>query len=322
MRVAVLGVAHVHADQLLEISKTKTQFDIVGIWDHKSERASNFSKKYNVPYVENLEKLLGLNLDGVFVFSENIYHKELCEKSIPYVKNILCEKPLATTGDDAISIINACKKQGVNLKVAFNNRFTQPALQARQIIQSGKIGEVLGITATNHGSNPGGWFVDEKLSGGGALIDHTVHLVDLVYFLTNLKPKSVTAEMSTIFNDIPCEDCGSMLIELDREIPFSIDFSWSRPKGYPVDGDNKLEILGTKGTCLINNRGECLDQSIDGTYSVQSYSKNAYDMMLDDFARSIEGKYSWGSSNEECLIHVQVVEAAYCSIKTGKPVKI
>lgn len=322
MKVAVLGVAHVHADQLLEISKTKTIFEIVGIWDYDYSRAQAFSAKYEVPAFTDMQELLDKKLDGVFIFSENTYHKSICLAASQKVKNILCEKPLATTVEDARIMVEDAREKGVNLRIAYNNRFTNPAVQAYEAIKQGVIGSVVGLSGTNHGNNPGGWFVQVSLSGGGSMIDHTVHLVDLAWWMTGLKPICVYAQNSTVFNDIACEDCGSMMVELEGGVPLSIDFSWSRPKWLPVNGDNKLQIDGTKGTILLDNRGEVLEEGRNGTYSVSSFAKNAYDAMLDDFVRSIKGEKAWGATGEDGIVSVQVVEAAYRSCTIGKVASI
>lgn len=318
MRVAVLGVAHVHADQLLEISKVKTDFDVIGIWDHDGDRADAFAKKYSVKSFHCMDELLDKGLEGVFVFSENKFHHDICIKAAGKVKNILCEKPLATTIREAKEMIQACKDNGVNLRNAYNNRFTASAIQAKELISSGAIGKVTGISGTNHGNCPGGWFVDPEVSGGGSMIDHTVHLADLACWLTGLKPESVFASSSTVFNDIPVEDCGSMVVELTGGVPLTIDFSWSRPSGFVVNGDNKLQIDGTNGTLIIDNRGETVEFGHGGKYTIQSYSKNAYDEMLNDFVRSFKGEDAWGCEGEECLMPVCVVDAAYESVRTGK----
>ena len=81
MRVAVLGVAHVHADQLLEISRVKDDFEIIGIWDHSKDRAEEFAKRYGVKAFPSIGNLLDQNLDGVFIFSENKFHHEICLKA-------------------------------------------------------------------------------------------------------------------------------------------------------------------------------------------------------------------------------------------------
>ena len=322
MRVGILGVAHVHADQLIQISKTKPVFDIVGIWDRDSERAKKMSDEYGVKSFNTMDDLLDEKLDGVFIFSENVFHKDICLVASKKVKNIMCEKPLATNVNDAIEMVRACKVNNTNLMLAFNNRFTTPANQAYEYFRSGKAGKVIGLSGTNHGNNPGGWFVDASLSGGGSMIDHTVHLVDLAYWITGLKPISVYATKSTVFNDIDVEDCGSMIVELEGNIPLSIDFSWSRMKSMPINGDNKLQINGTEGTCLIDNRGERLEKFVDDEYTIPSYAKNAYDEMLEDFVRASEGKEFIGCTGEEGIIPVQVVQAAYESCKKGEVVSI
>src|SRR5690606_3492198 len=122
----------------------------------------------------------------------------------------------------------------------------------RDMVQNGELGDILAINGTNHGQMPGGWFVQKEKSGGGAATDHIVHVMDLVRWMLNDEVKSVYAEMGTRFYDIDVEDCGIVSLEMESGTIVTIDPSWSRPKTFPMWGDVKMEMVGTKGTLSVD----------------------------------------------------------------------
>ena len=111
---------------------------------------------------------------------------------------MLSEKPLATTVDDARAMIAACRDAGVQLHVAFVSRFLPHVRSIKKAMDSGSLGEVIGLRAGNRGRPPlpphyPAWITQARESGGGALIDHSVHLTDLVRHLTGREVTSVAA---------------------------------------------------------------------------------------------------------------------------------
>src|SRR5699024_6825941 len=158
---------------------------------------------YNVPYFNSLEAFLKQDIDAVIITSENskhLYHvKEAANRNI----DILCEKPIATTVKDAQKIIDICETQNVKLQTAFPVRYATPIQQAKQVLDNGDIGRVLAVKATNRGMNPGGWFLDKSLSGGGAVIDHTVHVADILRWFLQEEVIEVYGEIGTMFTDSP-----------------------------------------------------------------------------------------------------------------------
>ncbi|MBO1911448.1 Gfo/Idh/MocA family oxidoreductase, partial [Microvirga sp. 3-52] len=167
-------------------------------------------------------------------------------------KHILCEKPLATEVKDAEAMIKACEEAEVILQVAYPVRFAPAIENVRTMIQEGAIGKVLAINATNHGLMPGGWFIDQELSGGGSATDHIVHIMDVIRWIFKDEVKSVYAELDTRFYDIDVEDCGMVSLELESGMIVSIDPSWSRPKTYPTWGNFVMHFVGTKGNLSVD----------------------------------------------------------------------
>src|SRR5690625_7408004 len=107
-------------------------------------------------------------------------------------KHILCEKPIATNVADAKDMIQVCEDEGVKLQIAYPVRFSGPIAELKAMIDNGELGDIVAFRTTNRGQNPGGWFVDEEQSGGGAVLDHTVHMADIMSWYLN---EEVTEEI-------------------------------------------------------------------------------------------------------------------------------
>ena len=84
----------------------------------------------------------------------------LVELAAGKVHYILCEKPIATTVDDAEAMIELCRERGSKLQIAFPVRFHPVFAQLKQMLDRGELGRILSVECTNHGSMPGGWFVE------------------------------------------------------------------------------------------------------------------------------------------------------------------
>ena len=146
---------------------------------------------------------------------------------------------------------------------------------------------------------------------GGAATDHIVHVMDLVRWMLNDEVKSVYAEMGTRFYDIDVEDCG--IVSLDGEFGtiVTIDPSWSRPKMFPMWGDVKMEMVGTKGTLSV----DVLKQSVlyfndrDGKVQQLPWAEDMDKRLIDDFL----DPYQILSfiTGEDGLRTLEVVKAAY-----------
>src|SRR5687767_7449669 len=100
IRIGFLSAAHLHADAYATCLSQIEGVEIAGIWDDVAERAQAFARSHNTRFVPDAEALLGDGLDGVIICSENNRHRQLTELAAPRTRNILCEKPIATTLED------------------------------------------------------------------------------------------------------------------------------------------------------------------------------------------------------------------------------
>src|SRR5699024_9456389 len=119
---------------------------------------------------------------AIVVTSANAHHKDLVLEAARRGVHVLCEKPLATTVADAEEMVAACREAGVVLMTAFPVHFSPAVASLRSALADGALGELIGLTGTNNGKLPTArdWFTDVDLAGGGAMVDHTVHLAEIL----------------------------------------------------------------------------------------------------------------------------------------------
>jgi UDP-N-acetylglucosamine 3-dehydrogenase len=292
MRIGIISFAHMHAasyaQSLQEIHDLDIEF--TGIYDDDETRGRHYADKYGVHFYGNYQDLLN-DIDAVIVTSENAKHHAYVLAAAKAKKHILCEKPLATTLDDAKEMVEVCRENNVFLGTAFPCRFNTTILRAKQIIDEGKLGRILAIRGTNRGTNPGGWFVDPKLSGGGALMDHTVHVTDLMRWFLRSEVKEVYAEKGHFSLESPIDDTGIVTLEFKNGVFATIDCSWSRNKNYPTWGDVTLEIVGTDGTLTVDAFAQKLHVYSDVTGVKWDYWGDDMDLgLIRNFVSSIMQK--------------------------------
>src|SRR5262245_30550247 len=118
MRIGILSFAHLHAEGYIQILQNLPDVEFIGFADEDRERGRHFAQVFNAPYFESYDALLASKPDGVIICSENARHAPLVHLAAQAGVHILCEKPLTTTREDALSMITACEQAGVKLMIA------------------------------------------------------------------------------------------------------------------------------------------------------------------------------------------------------------
>lgn len=252
INAGIISFAHMHAYSYAKALKELPNVNFIGLFDDDTKRGNDAAKQFNVEYFQDVEKLLS-KIDAVIICTTNVEHLKYTKLAAKYNVNVLSEKPLATNVSDALDMIKVCKDNGVKLMTAFPIRFNEPVLRAKDIVDNGDLGDILSITGTNHGTMPGGWFIEKDKSGGGSVMDHTVHVADLMRWFTHEEVKEVYAEIDNlIYKDLGVEDCGLLTLQFNSGIIATLDASWSRPKSFPTWGDVTMRVVGTKGVIYVD----------------------------------------------------------------------
>ncbi len=162
---------------------------------------------------------------------------------------VLCEKPLAESVAGAQAIVMAAQEGGTVCMTGFCHRFHEPVLQIKDKLERGEVGEpVLFRNRFAHYFHGVGqtWFADPGVSGGGTLMDTSVHSLDLYRFLIG-EISHVAAELTTVTPGLNVEDNSVLLVNGPSGVPGIIEASWTTPIG-----ESMLVIYGTKGTLTVD----------------------------------------------------------------------
>lgn len=252
MRIGIISFEHMHALSYTSALLSFDDVEIVGIFDQDQYRGTEMSTKFVTKYYNNADELLQQKLDGVVICTNNRDHVVYVEKAVRLGIPFIVEKPLANSFENAKKILNLVEEHQVNGMLAFPMRFNPVVVEAKNIIKSGKLGEILSITGINHGKIPSGWFLDKDLSGGGAIIDHTVHIADLVRWFTGVEFERVYASGGELVYHKGIDDTGIILGQMTNSIKVSIDCSWAHHENYPIWPQVDMNIIGSKGSIQIN----------------------------------------------------------------------
>lgn len=324
VRTGMLSFAHVHAPQYAEILASSDAAEFVGIWDDDADRGQAAAQRYGVRFFAERDDLFD-EVQAVVVCSENSRHAEGVIPALRSGVHVLCEKPIATTVEDARAMILASSETGSRLRIAFPVRYVAAMTRAKELLTSGAVGRVLAIAATNHGTMPGGWFLDPALGGGGAVMDHTVHVADLLRWTFDVEVKNVYAEVGTFFGGGSTDDAGILTLELEGASRgalahgafATVDPSWSRGAGYPTWGDVTMRVSGTSGVLEVDafaRRLTFYDHEA-GKVEWRAVSDDMNEAMISAFLRGIASGFPEGSdsgaSGLDGLRALEVVLAAY-----------
>lgn len=324
MKIGMMSFAHMHATSYANYLQKIEGVEITAVYDADAERGKQMAETNHVPFVESMEAFLSLEMDAVIVCSENSKHKELVVAAAHAGKHVLCEKPLATTVEDAEEMIHVCKEHGVILQTAFPVRFSEPIRQLKEAVDRGELGDILAIRTTNRGQNPGGWFVEPELSGGGATLDHTVHMVDIMRWILNDEVEEVTAHVDRYSEEYVVDDAGLLTLRFSKGVIASHDASWSRFPSFPMWGDVMIEIIGTKGHVRVDAFGEVVRKyAKEGKSLSHDYVGFDFDQgLIEDFVETVKKNGHPTITGEDGLRAMEVALAAYQSSKLKKSVSL
>jgi len=323
LRVGLLTAAHLHVAGYAAACKAHPEVDLIGMWDDDVPRGEEFVGPRGIAFIASFEELMS-QVDAVVITSENMRHAELVVKAAAAGKHILCEKPLAPTEEHGLQILDAVERAGVKLMTAFPCRYSPAFQMLKQRVADGEIGAIQAICATNRGRCPFGWFVEPKLSGGGAMIDHVVHVTDLLRDLLGEEPIRVQAQIGNNIHGKEWDDTAMVTIEFGSGIFATLDSSWSRPASYHTWGDVTMNVVGEKGVIELDLVGQSIQKYAAGsvTHTSHGFGADLDAAMVNDFVRACLDDSPIPITGFDGMQAARVAIAGYESVAVGQPVAI
>ncbi|UPM44563.1 D-xylose 1-dehydrogenase Gfo6 [Halocatena salina] len=264
--------------------------------------------------------------DAVYIATPPAFHLEYAETAADLGKDILCEKPLAATLEDAERMVDVAAE--VVLMTAYRLR-TEPAIRRlREAIRDGVIGTPIQIhsgfsTQVLDYAGPDSWRLDPDIAGGGALIDLGVYPLNTSRFLLGVDPVAVSAETTS---------SGPPFDRIDEHVAVQLIFpdgaTASCTASFNAHPDSRLHVLGTDGQLWLRFPfGGHVSQEIviERGETHARYTGPPVDEVseeFDYFAHCSRTETKCECDGEEGLTDLRIIEAAYTAAETGTRVDL
>ncbi|RPJ20123.1 MAG: gfo/Idh/MocA family oxidoreductase, partial [Chloroflexi bacterium] len=142
MKIGILSFAHHHGEAYISNLRRMDGVEVLGVADDDPVRGQNIASQNGTHFFPSYEALLDAKPDGVIICTENNRHRPLVEMAAACGTHVLCEKPIATTLEDAQAVVAACEKAGVLLMTAFPMRFSTSLLEMKARLDQGDFGDI------------------------------------------------------------------------------------------------------------------------------------------------------------------------------------
>ncbi len=313
MRIGFLSTAHTHAWGYGAALQNCDDVQISCVWDDNVERGRAFASKFGAKF-ESDRAIVIEQSDALIIASENMSHIEHLEDCSKAGKPVICEKPIIAS-ESHVDRLQALIASDAKIMTAFPCRYSPAFVRLCERVNSGEIGKILSICATNRGRCPFEWFVETDKSGGGAMIDHVVHVADLLSVLLGKQPLYVQAQTGRNMYKQDWEDTAMLTLDYEDGTFATLDSSWSFPQGYKTWGDVTLNIVGDKGVIELDMFGQGMEMSVAGTSNVVGFGSDLDSLLVADFLRFAKGEIECPISAQAGLDATQIALRGYESAR-------
>lgn len=349
IKVAIVGVGSISTTHLKAYSATE-DFEVYAFCDINKDRLEYMGKQYGVTrlYTDEAQMLAELpEIEAVDVCTWNAAHAPCSIMALEAGKHVFCEKPMAMNAKEAEAMKAAADKAGKVLMIGFVRRFGRDCDIVSDLIDSDRLGEIYYAKASylRRNGNPGGWFGNKALSGGGPLIDLGVHVIDLVRYLmgkpqpvsvygvtfkklgnrSNIKSAKAYRSVSAVEKEVcDCEDIATALIRFDNGAVLFVEASFSLNV---KKGDNSVQLFGTNGGVKMADEVELYSEMDDYLTNVTFAGEDegfhftpAFAAEIQNFADTINGKAECRNPAEDGVLMMKILDAVYASAESGHEV--
>jgi len=233
LRVGVIGLGNMgrhHIRHYRQIPNAK----LVAICDPRTDLLQTYAEDACAGYTDLDEMLVKEQLDAVSIAAPSSLHFEIAQKVIEKDISVLIEKPITDDIEKADALIEQATQRGVTLMVGHIERFNPAILKLKELLDSGKLGQVISIIANRVGKFPG------QIKDANVIIDLAVHDIDIINYLLGKQPDDIKVNASR--NLIKCrEDHAEIFLTYGKQSGF-IQVNWVTPIS-----KRSLTLTATKG---------------------------------------------------------------------------
>lgn len=344
IKIGIIGCGKIAQVRHIPEYAENPNCQLVGFYNRTFSEAEKCAKEYGGKAYETMEELLASDVDALSVCVPNFLHASATLAALEAGKHVLCEKPMASNLEDALAMVEMAKKAGKILMIGQNQRLAKAHREARKIIESGEMGEVISFKTSFCHPGPEGWtgkanswFFDKKVANFGAMADLGVHKTDALQYISGLKIVKTFAQLETLNKKdssgqpISVDDNAYAIYTLENGAVGTMHVGWTNYG--KEDNSTKIYLEGGVIRCYDDEKYSLIVEKSDGSsifYELDLLTSNKEQTtggrtstgVIDEFIASIkEGRESI-ISGESVLHTMKVIFANDESARTASPVNI
>lgn len=322
---------------------------MVAVCGRSEHSARTLADEFGIPRVAaSLDDLLAMDdVDAVIVATPNAAHAPVAIAAAEKGRHVLCEKPMARTAAEARAMFEASEAAGTLLMVGLVRRFEERCRVAREIIESGALGDIYAVHAAyvRRDGQPGGWFATHDSSGGGSLIDIGIHSLDLALHLCEFRSISrvsgFTRRLPGIMDGIESpgtyrssgsasvanvEDHAYAMLRTGSGAVVTIEAAWAQHRESDAQ---HLQIYGTRGSLqvdpslrLFHNHGSVFANTDYPCAEPIDRLQAMFNAEVAHFASCIDSGEPCQSPAADGVALMEIIDAVYDSAREGREVEL
>jgi UDP-N-acetylglucosamine 3-dehydrogenase len=309
MRVGVIGAGVMGQNHIRTYSRIKG-VELVGIADVDPNRLEPLCNEYGCQGYTDYKELLKQGLDAVSIVVPTTLHKKVSLDVISAGSNLIVEKPIADTVENAEKIVEAAKKEDLKLMVGHIERFNPAVIKMKDIINNKELGKVVSISTLRVGPyNP-------RIRDVGVILDIGVHDVDIISYLYSGRVAEVYAIAGNEVHSF--EDHASIVLRYEDDRAGVVETNWLTPHK-----TRRFSVIGTDGVAY----GDYMEQKVfihekDWIKEAKIDKKEPLMNELENFVKICETHMEPMATGEDGIHALKVALAAIESYKLKQAVKI
>jgi len=356
LRVGVVGIGWAGQQHLMAYNDLEG-VRIVSLAGMEQELRDSLQAEYSIPnaFADWKDMLDHGGLDAISVAVPTFLHAPIAVAALERGIHVLSEKPIARNAVEGQAMVDAARKAGRVLDVAFNHRRRGDIKALKGVIDDGGLGRPYYAKASwlRRSGIPtlGSWFTNPELAGGGPLADIGVHALDYALHLLG-EPKVVAVSAAThselgpqgrgggsrysaqaTSHAFEVEDFASAFLRLEGGGTLVIEASWATYREtddlldftvYGTDGGAELKVQGAPFPPVGQLRVFTDKEGESADYVPPVLPGRAHDAVVEDFVTAVRGgEQAWGEHDGSlALYRAQIIDACYQSAREQREVRL
>lgn len=336
IKVGLLGLGRISLNHLAALKELSNTYELSAVCDNDPRRLENTNFPEHAKKFTSLKNMLGnTNLDLISVCTPSGLHAKQSILAIENGINVVTEKPMATTLQDGLLMVNAAQKSNKKLFVVKQNRFNPTIKELKKAIIAKRFGKIFFVNVNVFWTRPqeyydmAGWRGTWEFDGG-ALMNQASHYIDLMDWL--IGPVEKVSTMTTTTRDIEVEDTATANVKWRNGALGSLNVTMLT---YPKNLEGSILIIGEKGTAKVG--GVALNKIEQWTFEsnldsdkgllglnnkIQNEYGNGHKNFYEHVAHGLRNESNEFIDAKEGLKSLELIAAMYKSNRDGNIVSL